>query len=178
MEKLNQVKIELHPFAPSDREALAQLMNGADRRYLSDRLPSPYTLDSADWWLEHIAQEEKEGKGLFRAIAADGRLAGNISVERKEDVYRLDGELGYLLDRSFWGRGIATLAVGHFCREVFERLNLERITAAVYAPNIASCRVLEKNGFSLEGTIRRGVVKNGAICDLCLYGLLREEAAR
>ena len=61
--------------------------------------------------------------------------------------------------------------------EAFETLELERITAMVYAPNIPSRRVLEKNRFSLEGTIRRGAVKDGSIYDVCIYGLLRRERA-
>ena len=171
------MKVELRPFVPEDQEALVELMNGADRRYLSDRLPSPYTREDAIQWMRLIQKQEEDGKGIFRAAWAEGCLAGNFSVERKEDICRLDGELGYLVGRSFWGRGIATLAVGQICREAFEALKLERITAMVYAPNLPSRRVLEKNGFSLEGTIRRGAVKEGSIYDVCIYGLLRRERA-
>ena len=35
--------------------------------------------------------------GTFRAIAVNGNVVGSISVERQADVFRLDGELGYML---------------------------------------------------------------------------------
>lgn len=56
------------------------------------------------------------------------------------------------------------------CQEAFEQLDIIRITGLVYAPNIASRRVLEKNGFELEGVLKNGVLKNGAVYDLCIYG--------
>lgn len=41
---------------------------------------------------------EHDGKdGIFRAIVADGKIVGSISVEQKSDVYCKDGEIGYLL---------------------------------------------------------------------------------
>ena len=90
----------------------------------------------------------------------------------------------FRFSRTDWGDfatplslSVSAHSLGHFCREAFEALELERITAMVYAPNIPSRRVLEKNRFSLEGTIRRGAVKEGSIYDVCIYGLLRREAA-
>ena len=35
-------------------------------------------------------------------------------------------------------------------------------------------RVLEKNGFQLEGILRKAVYKNGVFFDECVYGLLKE----
>ena len=65
-----------------------------DRSYLSNRLPYPYTEESADWWLGMVS--EHDGKdGIFRAIVADGKIVGNISVEQKSNVYCKDGEIGY-----------------------------------------------------------------------------------
>ena len=107
-----------------------------------------------------------------RSISA----AGGISVTAGSDVYRRDGELGYWLGEPFWGRGIMTGAVRQICREAFGRLDIVRIHAAVYARNGASCRVLEKAGFTREGILRQSVYKNGEVLDACLYALLREES--
>ena len=43
----------------------------------------------------------------------------------------------------------------------------------MYAPNAASQRVLEKNGFIQEGIQKKAVYKDGKIYDLFLYGLLK-----
>ena len=43
--------------------------------------------------------------------------------------------------------------------------------------NPASCRVLEKAGYSLEGRLRKQIYKDGEVCDQIMYGLLREDRA-
>ena len=169
------MEIRLEKWSPGDREELASVCNQADRSYLSDRMPYPYTVENADWWLNMVSDQEGKN-GIFRSIRADGVIVGNITVERKTDVYWRDGEIGYLLNRDQWSKGIMTRAVGEICRIAFEELDLLRITGLVYAPNIASRRVLEKNGFTLEGILRNGVTKGGKVYDLCVYGKLRSRS--
>ena len=82
-------------------------------------------------------------------------------------------EVGYSLARRFWNRGIMTRAVEEICQIAFDKLELIRITANVYEPNIASVRVLEKNGFILEGRMRKAVKKADRIYDVCIYGKVR-----
>ena len=164
---------ELVKWTSSMKQELMDICNAVDRSFLSNRLPYPYTGDSADWWLGMVS--EHDGKdGVFRAIFVDGRVAGNISVEQKADVYSRDAEIGYMLLTEYWSRGIMTRAVRQICETAFKELDIIRITALVYAPNIASQRVLEKNGFVREGLQRNAVSKNGRVFDLCLYGKLKE----
>lgn len=167
------MKIELINWTSEDKAGLCHICNHVDRRFLSGRLPYPYTEANADWWLGQIA--EKEGSaGIFRAIVVDGQYAGNISVERKEDVYAKDAEIGYMLLDDFRSKGIMTEAVSQICGLAFCRLDIARITGLVYAPNMASRRVLEKNSFDLEGIMKNAVSKNGQLFDLCVYGRLRD----
>ena len=152
------------PFSGGYAQALASLCQAADRTYLSGRLPSPYTLRDAQAFIRHVSEED--GKtGLFRAIVMDGALVGNISVERKSGICCRDAEIGYLLHPR---------CASQMCALAFARFDLLRITGLVFAPNAASRRVLEKNGFALEGTLRDGAFKDGRAYDLCVYGLLRE----
>ena len=164
--------LELMKWVPALKQELIDICNGVDRTFLSDRLPYPYTEESADWWLGMVS--EHEGKdGVFRAIAVDGKIVGNISVEQKTDVYCKDGEIGYLLLTDCWSRGIMTEAVRQICEIAFSELDIIRITGLVYAPNIASRRVLEKNSFVQEGLQRNAVYKDGKVFDLCVYGKLK-----
>lgn len=173
-ERRKQMKTELKKWTMEDKESLQKICSSADRRYLAERMPDPYTLEDAQWWLEMV--REKDGKdGVFRAVVADGKIVGNISVEKKSDVYRKDAELGYVLQTEQWSRGIMTQAVSQICRIAFEELDLLRITGLVYEPNLASRRVLEKNGFCLEGIMKNAVVKGEQVYNLCVYGKLREE---
>ena len=164
--------VKLVKWTKEIKPELIKICNEADRSYLSDRLPYPYTEESADWWLGMVS--EHDGKdGIFRAIAADGKIVGNISVEQKSDVYCKDGEIGYLLMTDYWSRGIMTEAVRQICAAAFSELDIVRITGLVYAPNTASIRVREKNGFVREGLQRNAVYKDDKIYDLCLFGKLK-----
>lgn len=167
------MEIRLKEWQKQDREGLTALCNGADRTYLTGRMPYPYTLEDADWYL-NMVQEHEGQDGIFRSIRVDGEIVGNISVEKKKDVYGRDGEIGYLLRGDQWSKGIMTEAVRQICEAAFENLGLIRITGLVYAPNTASRKVLEKNGFVLEGIMKNAVTKDGKIYDLCIYGKLKK----
>ena len=166
------MEIKLVKWSEDLKGDLIDLCNKADRSFLSGRMPYPYTEEAAEWWLGMVS--EHDGKdGLFRAIVVDGKVAGNISVEQKADVYCRDGEIGYLLLTDFWSKGIMTEAVRQICEAAFAELNIIRITGLVYAPNTASQRVLERNGFVKEGLQKNAVYKDGRIYDLCLYGKIK-----
>ena len=118
--------------------------------------------------------KEHDGKdSLFRAVVADGKVVGNITVEGKTGIYVKDAELGYILDKRYCGKGIATKATELIVKEAFATLDIVKISSEVFAPNIASKRVLEKNGFALEGVLKDAAYKNGVIYDLCRYGKLK-----
>jgi RimJ/RimL family protein N-acetyltransferase len=79
------------------------------------------------------------------------------------------------IGRDLHGRGHGTAAVRLAARYAFEELRLAKLEAAVFVGNVASRRIFEKNGFTLEGTIRRAVRKRGRFVDEWLFGLLPEE---
>lgn len=166
------MNIELKNWSSEDKQSLIKICNAIDRTYLSDRIPDPYTAESADWWLDMVNKSE-EKDGIFRKIVVDNEVVGNISVEQKGDVYRQDAEIGYFLLPESYSQGIMTEAVRQICKIAFERLNIIRITGSVYEPNWASRKVLEKNDFVLEGLMKKAVVKNGNIYDLCIYGKVK-----
>ena len=53
-----------------------------------------------------------------------------------------------------------------------EQHGLTRVFALPFATNTASCRVLEKAGYSLEGVLRRSAIKDGVIRDQKLYSFV------
>ena len=164
------MSITLHKWTSSDKKALMALCNAVDRTFLSDRLPNPYTEADADWWLGMIA--ENEGKeGVWRSIWADGQLVGSISVERKNDGDRAIGEIGYMILTPFWSQGFGTEAVRQISEIAFQELALDQIIGQVFLENVASARVLEKNGFLLEEMKTGAVVKGGKALDVRLFRL-------
>ena len=160
--------ITLHTWSTSDKPALMSLCNAVDRTFLSDRLSYPYTGVDADWWLGMVA--ENDGKeGIWRSIWADSELVGSISVERNSDEQRNVGSIGYMILTPFWAQGIGTEAVRQICGIAFQELALDRIIGQVFPENVASVRVLEKNGFRLEETIVEKVIKSGMARDVKSY---------
>ena len=88
--------IKLRKWMHSDANELAMLCNNIDRRFLSDRLPNPYTIDDAGFWLQNVINSEGK-QGVFRAITSDDKIIGSISIEQNIDVYRIDSDIGYFL---------------------------------------------------------------------------------
>ncbi len=78
-----------------------------------------------------------------KAILFDGRLVGNIVCFERSGLR----QVGYWIDRDYWGRGIATRALSRFLVHVTER----PLYALVAKHNAASIRVLEKCGFAIVG---------------------------
>ena len=160
--------IDLHKWTFADREALMALCNAVDRTYLSDRLPYPYTEADADWWLGMVAGNDGK-EGVWRAIVVDGQIVRSISVERMANENRSVGSIGYMILTLFWSQGIGTEAVRQICGIAFRELALESIVGEVFPENLASARVLEKNGFLLEETRAGAVVKGGKAMDVRVY---------
>lgn len=84
-------------------------------------------------------------------------------------------EIGYVIHPAFWGRGIATEAVGAVIRFGFQRLSLNRIEAKFMEGNEASRRVMEKNGMTFEGMMRQSMYIKGEYRNVGICSILRHE---
>lgn len=166
---------------PWRSEDAADLAAAADNPKIAANLrnsfPSPYTPADAERFI-HGCIAQGEERQLSRAIIIEGKAAGSIGVFLKDDVYEKSAELGYWLAEAHWGRGIMTEAVRLICREAFARFDILRIFAEPFESSLGSRRVLEKAGFTYEGTMRSGVYKNGRVLSYRVYSLLREEQER
>lgn len=92
-----------------------------------------------DAFMTHWAKLRREASNIIRTIDCEGQVAGNIGSW----VARGQRLIGYWLGREFWGRGVATAALGAFVAEVKER----PLHAFVAEHNVGSMRVLEKCEF-------------------------------
>uniref|UniRef100_A0A0D9VZT6 N-acetyltransferase domain-containing protein n=1 Tax=Leersia perrieri TaxID=77586 RepID=A0A0D9VZT6_9ORYZ len=109
----------------------------------------------------------------FRAIclATADHPVGAVSVTPTADACR--AELGYVLARAHWGKGVATAAVRRVVATVFGEVEgLERVEALVDVRNAASQRVLEKAGFRREAVLRKYCVLKGDVKDMIIYSFL------
>ena len=154
---------------------LASLVAHADNRNiwinLRDRFPHPYTRRDGREFLRAMQAQRPE---TAFAIAVDGAAVGGIGFVMLSDVERVSAEIGYWLGEPFWGRGIATEALIAVTRYAIDTHKLTRIFAVPFASNQASCRVLEKAGYLLEGRLRRSAIKDGRIIDQLQYAFIAE----
>lgn len=169
-------RISLSGVSPGDRPALLEHLQTKAIYDTTMNIPYPYSGADADWWIRRrIEHTRQQGKEVTFAIRDEEKLIGVVSTDNFELGSTHCAEIGYWLAQSYWGQGVMTDAVRAFVRYAFAELGVLRLTAHVLAFNIASARVLEKNGFTLEGCLRQHFLKDGQLIDARFYGLLKDE---
>lgn len=111
----------------------------------------------------------------------------NFAIERVDEpgmigcisarpvMYPQHLNLGYWLGVPFWKRGYVTEAIRLISHFSFQYLEAARVNAEVMVGNTGSRRALEKNGFSLDGTLRGHALKLEEWRDEWFFSLLRSE---
>ena len=168
LEKLNGC--EVRSWKLSDVESLARHANNRSIWLnLRDAFPHPYAKKDARAFLTAVADRTPE---TMFAIAVDGEAVGGIGFVLHPDVERVSAEIGYWLAEPFWGRGIVTQALAAVTAYAIKAHGLTRIYAVPFAWNAASCRVLEKAGYVLEGRLRKSAIKDGKLTDQLQYAYI------
>lgn len=154
---------------------LGSLVANADNRNiwlnLRDRFPHPYTRRAGREFIRLAMSQRPE---TMFAIAVDDEAVGGIGFTVLTDVERVSAEIGYWLGELYWGRGFVTEALVAITRYAIDTCGLTRVYALPFASNTASCRVLEKAGYTLEARLRRSAVKDGQIVDQLQYSFIVE----
>ncbi|HMD35838.1 MAG TPA: GNAT family N-acetyltransferase [Vicinamibacterales bacterium] len=165
LEKLT--RCEVRSWKLSDADALARYANNRNIWVnLRDAFPHPYSKKDARAFLTTITERTPE---TMFAIEVDGEAVGGIGFVLHPDVERVSAEIGYWLAEPFWGRGIATEALVAVTAHAIKMHGLTRVYAVPFAWNAASCRVLEKAGYVLEGRLRKSAIKDGKVTDQLQY---------
>ena len=172
---LNTARLRLRPFIQADAEAVFALnSNPRVLRYWD----SPPWKDraQANRFLTICEQMQQDGTGARLAIerADNAAFLGWCNLFNWNPVHR-SAKLGYCLDIPAWGQGFATEAAHALLQWSFNALDLNRVQSETDTRNIASNRVLEKLGFTHEGTLRQDCIVDGEISDSRVYGLLRQD---
>ena len=158
--------IELRELIEDDIHSIAVYANNFNvSRFMASRMPYPYTLEDAKWWV-HTGSKEQ---GLNFAIDLEGACIGVVGVRFGENEYQYSAEIGYWIAEEHWGKGIGTEVVSKMTSHVFSECEIVRLSAPVYSPNKASMRVLEKSGYTLEGVHKKAVYKNDEFMDEHIY---------
>ena len=83
--------------------------------------------------------------------------------------------IGYCIGKKWWHRGIVSEAFREVIRFLFYEVELRKIEARHAPENPNSGGVMRKCGLTYEGTLRKAILCNAGITDLCMYSILREE---
>lgn len=161
----------LTPADVTDRY-VAWLNDPEVNRFLETRW-SVQSLETVERYVATKAASETEH--LFGIFLDGPRHIGNIKIGPINRNH-LTADVSYFLgERSVWGRGYGTEAVSAACRMAFANFGLKKLSAGVYASNIASITVLQRNGFQLEGVRVAHSVLDGRRVDLHEFGLLNRK---
>ena len=168
-------RVTLRPLGDGDLPALLEIFG--DREVMQFWSSPPIAgADGARALLDDIRGHFK-ARTLFQwgiARADDDEIVGTTTIFHVDGEHRR-GEIGFALGRAHWGRGYASDAVTLLIRFAFEQLDLHRLEADPDPQNLASIKVLEKQGFKYEGLLRERYFLAGSPQDAAYYGLLRNE---
>jgi RimJ/RimL family protein N-acetyltransferase len=81
--------------------------------------------------------------------------------------------VGFLFSRAYWGNGYAREAMQAIVDFATEDLRIARLWARFHTGNAASQRLLERLGFSREGTLRGHILRDSARRDCEIYARMR-----
>jgi len=151
-------------------------------RWMNDTKVNQYLECRFEKWTikklqDYIRQTQNNPDNLLLAIVLKNKNKhiGNIKIGPINCVHKF-AKVGIIIgEKSFWGKGFATKAVKLAVDYAFNTLGLHKLTAGVYANNIASVRVFEKSGFSVEGVEKKQYYCNGQYVDCVSFGLLKDE---
>lgn len=148
---LETERLMLRRLLPADLDALFALYSDPElRRYFPEgTLSLEETREELEWFLEgHPRHPEL---GLWATIhRPTGRFIGRCGLLPWTIDGRAEVEVAYLLDKAFWGQGLASEAGRALVRYGFERLGLTRLICLIDPENRASIRVAQRIGMALE----------------------------
>ena len=176
VDKIVGLKIRLRKLRLSDADSITANINDKSIARWTINVPYPYKKKDA---LEFIGSRQvsfKTGTNYTFGIAEinDNAIIGCIDLV-DTDWQDKKAEMGYWIGRKFRGRGYMTEAIYLMLGFGFHKLKLHKIYARVFNNNRASMKALEKNGFMLEGRLRKEAYKNGRWIDEHYFGLLKSE---
>jgi RimJ/RimL family protein N-acetyltransferase len=176
---IRTARLLLRPYAPGDVDALHAYHRLPEVvRYL---VPGPRSRADVQTMVAEraparVLTAEGQALCLVAELAGRGEVVGDcVLFWRSREHQR--GEIGYVFNPAYHGRGLATEAAGALLRLGFEGLGLHRVVARCDARNTASARVMERVGMRREALHVHYEFVKGEWVDELIYAILRTEWA-
>jgi ribosomal-protein-alanine N-acetyltransferase len=137
----------------------------------------PNTPSDTKTFLQRSISEQKENPRFRYNLAVvhpTKGVIGSCALNVQSLEYR-SASIGYILNRLYWGIGYGTEIARRLIIYGFEDLNMYRMTADCDPQNIASWKVMEKNGMKRDGLLRHNQIIRGEWSDSYIYSILQPE---
>ncbi len=158
------MEFEIRPVRLSDAEGINALrrMPGVFENILG--IPS----ERAKRNEEHLANLDGNAHQFVAVVRQGGGelLIGAVSLSVEANPRRRHcAGLGIMVHRDYQGEGVGKALMGAALDVADNWLMLSRVELTVFVDNVRAIALYEKLGFEIEGTIRKGSIRNGALVD-------------
>lgn len=169
---LESERLVLRQITPNDvNEIFALRSNPETMKYIPRPLVT--TIDQAMEHIKMIQDKIVSSEGLNWAITEKGnpKMIGIIGHYRiRWEHFR--SEIGYMLLPEYQGKGIITEAIQLMIRFGFDDMKMHSLEAIIDPANLASAKVLEKNGFIKEAHLKENEFYEGKFLDTVIYSII------
>lgn len=168
---IETARLVLREFRDSD---LADIEEYAGDPEVVRYLPwGPNTLEQTREFLSKI-QATRPDHEFAIELKEEKRVVGACRLTVKDRLNR-SGDIGYVLNRRYWGCGYIPEAAGALLELGFGAVKMHRIWARCDVLNVASARVMEKIGMRREAHLLQDVFEKGIWRDSYIYAILESE---
>ena len=158
----------------TDKEAHVENFKDREIYERTLHIPWPHTISDAESYLAVVLGQRISHERDYTFVIREGSgvLVGGLGFSGAHLDTSHVAELSFWLARTHRGQGLGSRVVAAACELAERQYRMTRLSARVFKWNTPSQRVLEKNGFTLEGTLRKAVAKDGILHDEKIYARL------
>ncbi|WP_433743977.1 GNAT family N-acetyltransferase [Falsibacillus pallidus] len=171
--ELETPRLKLRKINREDADSLFEIfsINEATKFYDVDSFER---VEEAEQLVEKLHLNFELRKQIRWAITLKEKdeLIGTIGYHEMEPEH-FKAEIGYDLHPDHWGKGLMTEAINKVVQFGFDKMGFNRIEAIYHPLNEPSKKVLYKNGFKYEGTLRKRFLMKGEFTDACISSIIR-----
>ncbi|MBQ7455522.1 MAG: GNAT family N-acetyltransferase [Clostridia bacterium] len=178
-QRIETARLVLRPFCVDDAEAMYR--NWASDSEVTKYLTWPPHASAEvsravlESWTAHYA-EKNYYQWAIVLKENGGEPIGSIAAVGLNDGIEM-AHVGYCIGRRWWHRGVMTEALGAVIAFFFDQVGMNRVESRHDPRNPHSGLVMQKCGMRYEGLMRSADRNNQGVCDVCLYAMLRQDAA-
>jgi RimJ/RimL family protein N-acetyltransferase len=146
---METARICLYEMTTSDYGALAAILQDDETMYAYNGAFSD--AETQEWFDKMQTRYQSDGYGLWAtALKGSDVMIGQVGITWQDVGERRVPEIGYLLNRAYWGRGYATEAALACKQYAFEELGFDEVFSVVRDTNIASMNVAIRCGMAVR----------------------------